>query len=374
MAGSKRIQNFINAVLEIGNIEIKNLITVKSKNEDYKKDSGIFNNIQFQISVYNFKNPLTILTSYHKGLKFIANSKRNNGTNYIYFYDSPNLSNFIYILFSKIIGYKIIVDIVEDYSLVDFSKLSFIQRLNLKTSVFLVKKIKYYADVIIVISEYLNTKFKKITKNKTPIIHIPISINLNDFKNNSKSSNGKKIFYGGSFGEKDGVINILKAFELTCINHPDAELILTGMPPKAGMDEIFDYIKNSNVKEKIKYLGYLENNDYLKTLLSCDVFCATRINSSYANAGFPFKLGEMLATGKPVIASKVSDIELYLKDKYNALLVNPNSCTEIAESIKYVFDNPKIAKEIGIQGNLTALKFFDSKKTTLTLIKFLEDF
>lgn len=37
--------------------------------------------------------------------------------------------------------------------------------------------------------------------------------------------------------------------------------------------------------------------------------------SEYANASFPFNLGEYLAIGNPVIATKVSDIEMCLTDE-----------------------------------------------------------
>ena len=43
--------------------------------------------------------------------------------------------------------------------------------------------------------------------------------------------------------------------------------------------------------------GFLLEDEYYKILPHSDVLLMTRINSKYANAGFPFKLGEYLASG-----------------------------------------------------------------------------
>ena len=55
----------------------------------------------------------------------------------------------------------------------------------------------------------------------------------------------------------------------------------------------------------------------------------TRTDSAYANAGFPFKLGEFLASGKPVIASNVSDVGKFFTDRHDTMLVKPGECKEI---------------------------------------------
>ena len=54
-------------------------------------------------------------------------------------------------------------------------------------------------------------------------------------------------------------------------------------------------------------------------------------------------------TGKPVIATRVGDIEQYFKDNEDLYIVEPNNSNAIAEIIAFIFDNyPKaltIAKQ-----------------------------
>ncbi len=66
-----------------------------------------------------------------------------------------------------------------------------------------------------------------------------------------------------------------------------------------------------------------------------DVLCMCRKESGFANAGFPFKLGEYLATGNPVICTKVSDVEYYL-DNEDVYLIDPGCPDQISASLERI--------------------------------------
>ena len=115
-------------------------------------------------------------------------------------------------------------------------------------------------------------------------------------------------------------------------------------------------------------MGFLSISDYYATLNSCDIFCMTRINSRFANAGFPFKLGEFLATGKGVIATNVGDVSSYLEDGVNALLISPNTVNELANAILTFINEPGKIKLLGAGARKTAETNFDSEKVGLRLL------
>lgn len=96
----------------------------------------------------------------------------------------------------------------------------------------------------------------------------------------------------------------------------------------------------------------------LKHLANAYVLLITRNNSAFANVGFPFKLGEQLATGNPVITSKVSDVGLYLKNIESAFLINPEDPDESAEMLTFVYDNPELARTVGQKGRKACEQYF----------------
>lgn len=137
------------------------------------------------------------------------------------------------------------------------------------------------------------------------------------------------------------------------------------------MKEALDRINASPAKNRIEYLGYLDDEKYYAVLSDADIPCMTRMESDYANAGFPFKLGEFLATGKPVIASNVSDIGVYLEDRQDVMLVKPGDAGEIEAAVEYLLSNQNIALKIGKSGRDKALQLFDYRLQGRALLDFL---
>jgi glycosyltransferase involved in cell wall biosynthesis len=95
-----------------------------------------------------------------------------------------------------------------------------------------------------------------------------------------------------------------------------------------------------------------------------------RTESGFANAGFPFKLGEYLATGNPVISTKVSDVETYLT-AVDAYLIDPNSPQQITRSLKEIVANPEEARKIGLNGLKKCKKYFSSETNGKVLFDLL---
>jgi glycosyltransferase involved in cell wall biosynthesis len=176
-----------------------------------------------------------------------------------------------------------------------------------------------------------------------------------------------KIFYGGSFGHKDGLPYLINAFDELCIRYNNLRLILSGKGLSTDMENIFAEIAQLKCKDKIIYKGYLDTDDYYTLLNHCDIFCMTRINSKFANAGFPFKLGEFLATGKGVIATNIGDVPNYLTNKQNALLIDSESVSQLVEAISYFLNNPNKMRDIGTESRKTARQYFDSEKLSMQL-------
>ena len=161
---------------------------------------------------------------------------------------------------------------------------------------------------------------------------------------------------------------LIKAFDEVSLVHPDAELIFTGLGHKQDMDRINTQIENATNKDKIIYKGFLNTNDYYTLLNGCDIFCMTRVNSKFANAGFPFKLGEFLASGKAVIATNVGDVPNYLFNGVNAMVINPDSVEEIVDALLILIEHPDKRQVLGIEARKTAEKFFDSDTVGMKLL------
>jgi glycosyltransferase involved in cell wall biosynthesis len=386
MASSMRIRNLIEPLVEKCLIKVFNLIYIKEYKENKTSEKGTTNGISYQVIHFRPSNIFSIISFLFRGMRVLLHAKSKNSKNILYTYDYPDAKNILLLFFAKMIGYKIIFDIIEDNSFITrYSSLLF--KFRMMTSKFLIKQSPSIASAYLAISSHLYNKMKTLSKGKVPVYFIPVTVNFKYFKNGSHKNgstvdgrqttvdgNGykkleKKIFYGGSFGNKDGLPYLINAFDELCNRHNNLSLILTGKGIPADMQDIFDKISQLKCKDKIIYKGFLDTHEYYEVLNDCDIFCMTRVNSKFANAGFPFKLGEFLATGKGVIATKIGDIPEYLVNKQNALLIEPESVPQLVDAVDYMLQNPEKLNDLGVASRQTARKYFDSEKLSMQLFE-----
>lgn len=366
MASSKRIRNLIEPLIQNKLIEVGNLI-YQSESNNITEKQGRKDQIDFRVAGVKPGNIFSIVSFYYRGCVFIKESKNPGQKNIIYNYGGPNIQNILFLLYSKAIGFKIICDIVEDNRFEP--TVNFLNKLKTRSSLSFLKLSRYYADSLIGISEHLYNRLISISKGKVPVFLIPISVNLNNFiiRNNGSNRSEIKIFYGGSFNEKDGLGFLISAFSEVSKKHSNVKLVITGLGNKPDMDRALNQINKSEATDKIEFKGFLSNNDYFTLLNECDIFCMNRIDSNHANTGFPFKLGEFLASGKAVIATKVGDVPKYLANNINAVLIEPSSVPLLTAALLLLIENPEKIEQIGKEGRKTAECYFDADKLSLKL-------
>lgn len=375
MAGTKRIKHAIDALRGMDNVFVRVvLLRQLSCKNGY---SGFHNGIPYHTIMGGLTRNMLLLmfpVLYIKSFLFLRQCWRKDCKNIIYHYGPVSIENFIPLCFARCIGYKIVFDIVEDYDVAGIISRSFFHRIRIGGITKLQYKMRDIAAGFIVISSYLERKFKDFTQGKLPIHSRPISIDMDRFpvKFGDKMNNVVSLFYAGSFGRKDGLLDLLDAFDSLAARRENVRLILTGRGDNEAMKIFFSRVDASPFKDLIEYKGYLDDNAYYDLLNSVDIHCMTRVDIAYANAGFPFKLGEYLASGKPVIASRVSDVDRFLVNKESAMLVKPGNSEEIMRAAEFLMDNPEAASLIGWQGRLVAFSNFDHKIQGKSLLSFIK--
>lgn len=365
MAASKRVGNFIPHLLNKNNFRLTNIV-LSSNKFDTKKTP--YTQIK-QLSLQEI-NPFIQIVRVNKILRNLFSKQYKN---VIYYYGYPDIFNIIYLIAAKRKGYKIVFDIVENNFVINkFNSLK--TKLRTSTSRLFFKHLNKIADGVICISTQLELMIRETIVSYIPILYLPITINKKNFPQSQEKVNSSrpvKIFYGGSYGAKDGLNFLLDAFDIVA-NEYNVELILSGKGNLKDENRMKNDITHLKHKGKIKLLGYLSDEEYYKMINSVDIHCMTRIASAYANFGFPFKLGEMLASGKPVIVTKVGDVEKFVYPN-TAVLIEPESVEAIAEALKFLINYPEAAHKIGSAGRECAFINFEVEKHAGSLTQFLED-
>ncbi len=245
---------------------------------------------------------------------------------------------------------------------------SFLQRIHLKLSCFIIKK---KANIITAVSN--NTK-----KDIIDILNIPEEkikviyngINEKFFKRvNKKQINKVKekynlpdkfILHVGTLQPRKNIKTIIESFFIAKKEIYDLKLVLIG---RKGWyyKEILKYIKKFNLKNDILFLGFLNESELLAIYNMASIFIYL---SNYD--GFGLAPLEAMAAGIPTIVSNVSSLPEVVEDA--AIKVNPKNAKEVAEKIILILKDKDLYKQLKKKGPQQALKF-SWEKSALEYIK-----
>lgn len=233
---------------------------------------------------------------------------------------------------------------------------------------------RLYTGMVVMTYELIDL-FKSL--KQTQLFHLPMTVDFDRFQNpTTKSLEARKNYIfkycGGGTVVRDGLNNMVKAFIDLRKSYQNFEFHIIGPYDEEPdfIQNIMDMIAANDANKYIQFMGPKPSHEIPSILFDADFLILTP-PKDYITGGFPTKLGEYLATGKPVICTTVSEIPSYLNE-HNAILVEPNNHNMLVDSLKKVLNNPDAYITIGENGKTVAEKNFTMKNHTENLIDFLK--
>lgn len=285
----------------------------------------------------------------------------------VLFYATEVWDEFILFIYLKTMGVSIIRECCEIPPFIMHEK-----KLKNFHIFFLKLKLKMY-DRIIVISDVLNSFYSEIFP-KDNIFQIPILVDMKRFSLRSEKIHHEKsiITYVGSMGgNKDGLENLIEAMAIVKARNNNTQLQLIGTAPDKDFLRLKNKVKNLGLTETVLFLGTKKVDEIPSFLEGSDILVLARPDNNQAKAGFPTKLGEYLASAKPVVITITGEIPKYLKNNFSAYLAKPDDIQDFAEKVIYALSDEN-AEVIGKRGFEVANKTFNYElfgKELLNLIQ-----
>lgn len=229
-------------------------------------------------------------------------------------------------------------------------------------------------DGIFCISQYLIDFYKNRSVKEEKMILIPSTVDTERFTGVGVSPLPYNyIAYCGNLTiGKDGVDILIDSFSRLAFERTDIDLVLIG---KGDSEFEEAAIKRQtvqlNLANRVHFVGQLSRTDVPAYLVGAKVLVLARPTSIVADAGFPSKLTEYLSTGKPVLVTRVGDIPLYLKDRENAFLSDPDSAEAFAIELRYILNNYEFALEVGGNGKRLTETIFNYNYQAKRMLEFI---
>jgi glycosyltransferase involved in cell wall biosynthesis len=229
-------------------------------------------------------------------------------------------------------------------------------------------------DGLLVITNNLKTYYKQFLNKHAYIKVIPMTVEPERFCTTKKDPEHKYIAYCGHLGgNKDGVYHLIEAFSIISKNFPDYYLYVIGdTKNKNDLISLKAIAKKNNVGDKVIFTGKVSRDEIPPLLDKAEILALARPQSIQAEGGFPTKLGEYLATGNPVVVTRVGEIPDYLSDGINAYLANPDDVSDFAENLTLAITNKEQSMLIGKKGQELAYTIFNNKVQGKNIIGFIK--
>ena len=218
------------------------------------------------------------------------------------------------------------------------------------------------ADAIIVSSQnyakqyWLKNGFEE--KYADKVFVVPFGVDIERFKPASEvlSDNQVTILFVGGLDKahySKGLAVLLKACALLDKSFQNWRLKIIGDGDmRAEYEKIAEQLGMQN---KVEFLGRVSDADLPSAYQKCACFVLPSINQGEA---FGMVLLEAMASGKPIIASKLPGVDSVFCDKKEGFYVKSRDVAMLCEKIKILLEKPDLAEKMGQSGrNLVEQKY-----------------
>jgi len=124
--------------------------------------------------------------------------------------------------------------------------------------------------------------------------------------------------------------------------------------------------------DRVVFTGLLSRVEVGEWLRRSYCLALSRPDNKQARYGFPTKLGEYLASGKPVVVTSVGDIPLYLIDNHDSFICHPDDPREFAHKLHMCLSDELRASSVGDNGYKLAQTIFSPQIGVKVLINELQ--
>lgn len=208
----------------------------------------------------------------------------------------------------------------------------------------------YYRQLtkFVAISPYVLMELsqKGLDLTKTVVIENPVSDEFFDVK----KIDDNIIFYPAIITQRKNQLGFLKAISLVKTELKDYKIFFTSSGDLKYFQAIKHFIDKNDLKN-VRFLGKIPYEKLLELYSNASVVALTSFQETT-----PMVIAEAMATGTPVIASRVGGVPYMVKNGKTGCIVNPNDPKEIAESLSTLINDIRLRSRIGKRAKKEALK------------------
>jgi glycosyltransferase involved in cell wall biosynthesis len=259
---------------------------------------------------------------------------------------------------ARLVGFQVVL-IVENHG--DFEVSLFLQRrvrcrtlyrwLMRRTARFALQ----HADLLRAISNSTRNQLETWSLGK-PIVQFPTWTDIEVFlkAGESNGTRGPVILYAGVLIPRKGVHHLLRAFAKVVQEFPEARLEIVGRDENPEYaEQLCQEVVRLGLHGRVSFVGEVPQVELADRMRRACVFVLPSLSEGLGRV-----VVEAMATGTPVIGTRVGGIPEMVQEGWTGFLVPPGDEETLAERLRWVLGRPPEAEAMGRRAREFARAFF----------------
>jgi len=147
------------------------------------------------------------------------------------------------------------------------------------------------------------------------------------------------VLFVGTVTPRKGVKELIKAAEsILSDNRDDIRIVVVGKTDiePSYMEEVQDMIETAGIEDSIEFTGFVPEEQIPAFYSVGDIFVLPSFEE-----GSSIAVTEAIATGTPVVGSRIDGIVQQIEDRAHGRLVNPGDVDRLATVLQSLLENPE---------------------------------
>jgi glycosyltransferase involved in cell wall biosynthesis len=222
---------------------------------------------------------------------------------------------------------------------------------------FILKPVLKKADAVIVLTEDMKKDVGAFCDRDVSVI--PNGVDLEKFNNLSKKDLRAKLQIGpdekvitfiGRLHPVKGVLYLIKAMNLVKDKEPKAKLLLIG--DGEDRDALKETANKLNLERFVTFLQQIPAQNIPEYTVASDVFVLPSLSE-----GFPLTVLEAMASGLPIVTTRVRGLPEIVTEGENGFLVEPKNPQQLAEKILLILKNDELRLKMSLNNREKAKQY-----------------
>jgi colanic acid/amylovoran biosynthesis glycosyltransferase len=235
------------------------------------------------------------------------------------------------------------------------------------------------ARFVVTISEFnkkwLHALAGSDSANRVHVVRCGVNVSTYEFRRRGPGAGQRSLLCVAALREYKGLSYLVRACDLlhAAATHERFVCRIVGEGPERGALERL--IRDLNLDENVQLLGARAEQEVKDLLAEADTFVLPSVvaRNGYMD-GIPVALMEAMASGVPVIASRLSGIPELVRDGETGLLVPPNDPEAIRDAILCCWTNPDAADQRAVHARALIEREYNLETNTRALARLYEQF